>query len=1013
MKTYMTGLIGLLFAVQLFAGETASTVATFDFRDYTLGVASGHGTPVPSIGTHSDYCWNSSVTCSVDSAVSEGGTNYTSTGWSGTGSVPTAGTTNNTNEITLTNISSSITWNWDAQANGSDTDGDGMNDAWEMDKFGNLDQPADGDFDTDGRTNAQEEADGTDPTNPGSTLGLVAYYPFDGDADDATTNGNHGTAINTLLATNRFGLAEQAFDFNGSAYVSVSSQPDLLFEHGFTTVAWIKTSHTRGGVATQNSPAGGNYRYGIDNSGQFLFSTNPTEHIYSSAVNDNVWHQLVGVYDDVTQTILHYIDGVLVLSVDGIGPAGLDSGMELIIGDENQHNWKFIGLIDDVRIYNRAISSNEVARLYTAPNPDSDSDGMDDAWEMDKFGNLDQSADGDYDADGRTNAEEEADGTDPTNPGSTLGLVAYYPFDGDATDATTNGNDATLNGFPDYAVDRFGVSSNACSFDGIDDYIYSPASLNLGQAEYTINQWIQMDPEKVGQSLFDSNPHYGFGSVYNDPNSGSNNLSIWIGTGATGGWVSSPVIGSEKSFDSNAWHMVTFRKSGDDFFLLIDGVTELSNTVDSSTWNKMVQLQFGKISYEGSWYDQFMFKGAMDEVRIYDRALSSNEVARLYGAAAAPTNTPLAEAGADANCFIGQTVVFDGSTSDNATNFVWEIISAPSNSIAELLGAATASPSLTPDQAGVYEIQLVVDDGTLFSEPDTVEVTASWINWIVESAHGTPVPSLGTNLVEYGTVLTNSVEAAVTNGGTLYACSGATVEPPEGGTTNLFTNLFISSITNHGGVVWSWATNYWMDVAVSGSGTVSVAAQPSWSAPDTVGAFEPAGSSPVLSAEPDAGWLFMGWSGDLAGGYTQSNAVLLVDAPKSVTATFSDDADGDGLLNTNETAIGTDPRNGDSDGDGIDDGFEVGQGLSPTNSNTVLIDYMLTNKAVFGFYTEDELGALAVGDLMIGTSNGTANLWLQLWKSDDLQSWTNAGDAVLWQLPADEGKQFYKVQAGE
>ena len=367
-------------------------------------------------------------------------------------------------------------------------------------------------------------------------------------------------------------------------------------------------------------------------------------------------------------------------------------------------------------------------------------------------------------------------------------------------------------------------------------------------------------------------------------------------------------------------------------------------------------------------------------------------------------DTPRADAGADTNCFVGQTITFDGTASANASNFVWTLASAPAGSAASLAGADTATPTLTPDLPGTYELQLVVDNNVLDSTPDTVELVAGWIEWIVESAHGNPVPS-GTNLVEYGAVLTNAVEAAVTNGDAFYACLGHG-EPPEGGTT------YIATATNHATVVWSWQTNYWVAVGVSGSGTVSVAAQP-WSAPDSVGAFEPAGSNLTLSASPDYGWLFMGWSGDLSGGYAASNTTLLVDAPKSVMATFSDDADGDGLLNTNETAIGTDPRDGDSDGDGIDDGFEVGQGLSPTNSNTALLDYFLADKAAFGLYTAEELGALALGDLMIGTSNETVNLRLQLWKSDDLQTWTNASDAVLWQLPVDTNKQFFKVLGGD
>ena len=112
MKKLIIGLVGLFCVGQVFATNMVSTTAGFDCRDYYLEVFSNHGSPVPSVGTHSDYCWQSSVTCSVESVVSENGTIYTFTNWSGTGSVPSYGNTNNTGTIVLSSLNSSIVWNW-------------------------------------------------------------------------------------------------------------------------------------------------------------------------------------------------------------------------------------------------------------------------------------------------------------------------------------------------------------------------------------------------------------------------------------------------------------------------------------------------------------------------------------------------------------------------------------------------------------------------------------------------------------------------------------------------------------------------------------------------------------------------------------------------------------------------------------------------------------------------------------------------------------------------------------
>ena len=106
----------LLLGAGAASAETGSGSATagLDTRDYTLAMASAHGTPVPAVGTNT-YAWQSAVTCSVNSAVSEGGINYTCTGWVGTGAIPATGATNNTGAILLTNIVSSLAWQWQAQ----------------------------------------------------------------------------------------------------------------------------------------------------------------------------------------------------------------------------------------------------------------------------------------------------------------------------------------------------------------------------------------------------------------------------------------------------------------------------------------------------------------------------------------------------------------------------------------------------------------------------------------------------------------------------------------------------------------------------------------------------------------------------------------------------------------------------------------------------------------------------------------------------------------------------------
>jgi hypothetical protein len=175
-------------------------------------------------------------------------------------------------------------------------------------------------------------------------------------------------------------------------------------------------------------------------------------------------------------------------------------------------------------------------------------------------------------------------------------------------------------------------------------------------------------------------------------------------------------------------------------------------------------------------------------------------------------------------------------------------------------------------------------------------------------------------------------------------------------------------------------------------------------------------SSVTCSVEAVASdsWMFMGWTGDATTPYTQTNVTVLMDTLfKAVTAQFSDDADGDGLVNSNEWAIGSNPRMKDTDGDGFDDAFEVGKGLSPTNDDCDVATYICDHDDTFGLYSSNVVLDVAVGQMLLGISGSNALLQLQLEQSDDLQRWTNAGEAVEWSLPVGEDKKFFRIHASD
>jgi len=172
-KTVNNYFVGFRTMRRVASGGQATVQISFDSRDYELAVSSDHGSPVPEVGI-SPFSWRSSVTCSVEAVVIEGGMNFTCIGWSGTGSVPMSG---NESEVVvlLTNLSSSIVWSWVDE----DSDQDGLIDDWEMLHFGNLTQAATNDFDLDGQDNYAEFIAGTQPTNPASLFQLVETFEGD------------------------------------------------------------------------------------------------------------------------------------------------------------------------------------------------------------------------------------------------------------------------------------------------------------------------------------------------------------------------------------------------------------------------------------------------------------------------------------------------------------------------------------------------------------------------------------------------------------------------------------------------------------------------------------------------------------------------------------------------------------------------------------------------------------------------------------------------------------------
>lgn len=197
---------------------------------------------------------------------------------------------------------------------------------------------------------------------------LVAYYPFNGNANDRSGNKRHGHAVDATLTADRFGVPNKAFLFDGkTSHIHIPGTTDLhLDEQGFTLSAWVAGSLTTPRpndgliiVGKHCFHTGNGYFLGTDGGDHLRFGMGDSL-IAPETYLDDRWHHLVGTFDGATQVL--YVDGVLKGSRRHAPPTV--NYADIVIGATANPSGFFQGKIDDVRIYSRALTSTEVEALF-------------------------------------------------------------------------------------------------------------------------------------------------------------------------------------------------------------------------------------------------------------------------------------------------------------------------------------------------------------------------------------------------------------------------------------------------------------------------------------------------------------------------------------------------------------------------------------------------------------------------------------------------------------------------
>lgn len=440
--------------------------------------------------------------------------------------------------------------------------------------------------------------------------GLILHASFDEAGGtlvlDHSLEGNNGTLIESLPDTRVAGYIGSALAFNGSTptHVLIPDGPSFRGLSNITFSAWVNAaadwSHLDRPILAKEGPTGHSFHFGCDRTpdgykwgvlfahqGETWSGGDATRHTCSLPVDR--WVHLTATYDGTTTRF--YQDGLFVASTGAFsGPIG-DSAATLRIGLNSDfygtgNEARFRGIIDEVRIYNRALSDTEVGEVFGLPAP------------------IDLTA----------------------------GLIAHWPLDGDTQDASGHGNHGTFVGAPEY---RTGMVGPAVRLNTT--YIDIPNVLE-GVNSFSMALWALVEDWRSGGN---ADPRAGEALI-----SVGEAATGWAGIGAFGSYEpgegNDVLVGGSpgaiqhrflKSEWFNRWHhlCVTHDAQAQKSRFYIDGV--LTDDVPASLTLGASTAALGRHWFDKGASSSWRMVGMLDDVRVYNRALCDADVKGLYSLA--------------------------------------------------------------------------------------------------------------------------------------------------------------------------------------------------------------------------------------------------------------------------------------------------------------------------------------------------------------------------------------------
>ncbi|MDP2934112.1 MAG: LamG domain-containing protein, partial [bacterium] len=378
-----------------------------------------------------------------------------------------------------------------------------------------------------------------------------------------------------------------------TSYVILSSSSGLPSgSQPHTVVGWFKPNSYGSRVAMS-------WGTEVNNQGRWVSAGNASysNHVSAGFWNNNAdsgqsislnsWHHLAFIFDGNTTVTFIIDNGAPITKTVAQQPDTVLSSAR--IGSLLNSGYYYDGLIDDVRIYNRALSAAEIQNLYQA-------------------------------------GQVIVNGSQATR--LTSGLVGYWSFNGPDVDGTTaydrsgNANNGTLSGGVKTAI---GKSGQALSFDGGSGYVNvgNTASLDITGA-ITMSVWVNSATATSLGRIVAKGTYGGSQLGYS--------LQLYPSTGGKVSFIvsdgSEAIIKSNASITDGVWnHIVGVRDASGNMKLYVNNVQQTETATKTGSMSNIYPLAIGVSNTTAL---REYFNATIDEVRIYNRALSASEVQQLY-----------------------------------------------------------------------------------------------------------------------------------------------------------------------------------------------------------------------------------------------------------------------------------------------------------------------------------------------------------------------------------------------